>query len=466
MRPTILCSTLLACATACPADSELATADTLTSSTSSDASTAEADATGSTDADPGSTGEAPTTSEAPGTDATGDTTDTGAPESVCGDGVLDDGEVCDDGNDAPEDGCEACMPVPHVDWSVQIAGEAGDHDRALDVAITPDGTIVVVGYQDGTSQVRRPVVIALAPDGSVLSKYVHPTPHDHGIYESIVVAADGSYYVAGSITLDPGSATSAALHKFSADHTLAWTHEQPAPTKVNAFARAVALADDALYTGGVEHSAPSRMFVRRHALATGKIEWEWNGPDPAAPTRARGVAVAGGRVIVVGSWELGGEDYPLAAALDPQGNQIRQVSSSAPGELTDVEAIGEDVVISGWQVPLDHAPLLWRTDSDFGTVWSDLPGTLGELHGVAADPTRGVVVTGLVGTAEYDADIHVGLHSDAGVQLWTDVTTGVKPDGDDRGEDLAFGPHSFVAVGGVAGPDGSYDLWIRRVLFG
>jgi len=393
-------------------------------------------------------------------------TSTGAPAGVCGDGVLDDGEACDDGNDALEDGCEACQPVPHIDWTVQISGDTGANDRANDVAIAPDGTILVVGYQDGEIGVRRPLIVTLAPDGSIVSKYVHPTEYDHGIYESIVVDADGAYYVAGNITIDPGNATSAALHKFSQGNALEWVHEQPAPTDDNASARGVALADDAVYTAGLESGAPTRMFVRRHTLGTGAIEWEWNGPDPTAAARAHGLAVAGDRVFVAGSWVLDGENFPLAAVLDTQGNKIAHVTLSTPGELTDVEAIGEDVVISGWQVPLDNTPLLWRKDRDLGTVWIELPENDGEFHGVAADQARGVIVAGLLGISDYNADVHVGLHSDAGVQQWTTVATGVMTDGGDRGEDVAFGPHSFVAVGGVGGPDGTYDLWIRRVLFG
>jgi cysteine-rich repeat protein len=465
MRRTLLCSTLLAFATACPADPEGTTADTTSSESST---TSGPDATTSTTGPDGSSGDAPTTGDDPTSGSTGDTSgdaSTGAPAGVCGDGVLDDGEACDDGNDAPEDGCEACQPVAHVDWTVELAGDAGDHDRAHDVAITPDGTILVVGYQDGNAGVRRPVIVALAPDGSVLAKYVHPTDTDLGIYESIVVAADGSYYVAGTMTIAPNTATSATLHKFSPDHTLEWTHDQAGPDG-NASGRGVALADDAVYTAGAENGVPTRMFVRRHALDGGAIEWEWNGPDPEADAGARAVAVAGERVIVVGHWQIQGEDYPLAAALDHQGNKITHVTINLPGEYHDVTAIGDEVVIAGWQVPLDGTPLLWRTDLDLGSVWHDVPEHDGRLYGVAADPTRGIVVAGILGIPDYDADVHVGLHSGAGEQLWTTGATGMKPSGNDRGDAVAFGPHSFVAVGSVGGPDGTYDWWIRRVLFG
>ena len=39
----------------------------------------------------------------------GSSTTTGPPAAVCGNGVVEDDEHCDDGNDAPDDGCHACV---------------------------------------------------------------------------------------------------------------------------------------------------------------------------------------------------------------------------------------------------------------------------------------------------------------------------------------------------------------------
>ena len=78
------------------------------SSTDSDASTSSgtssstgASTTGATTSATGSAGETTTASET--TTAT-----TGPAPGFCGDGARDDGEACDDGNDAPDDGCVLC----------------------------------------------------------------------------------------------------------------------------------------------------------------------------------------------------------------------------------------------------------------------------------------------------------------------------------------------------------------------
>jgi cysteine-rich repeat protein len=47
--------------------------------------------------------------EVSGTDTTvSSSSSTGTPGPVCGDGVVEGGEACDDGNDAPDDGCQQC----------------------------------------------------------------------------------------------------------------------------------------------------------------------------------------------------------------------------------------------------------------------------------------------------------------------------------------------------------------------
>ena len=89
---------------------------------------------GSTGPEVGSTGEGEPTGGADGeTDAsgggstTGDAT-SGAPPKpiVCGDGVLDDGEQCDDGNDVADDGCTPLCTLPACGDGVAQPGEQCD----------------------------------------------------------------------------------------------------------------------------------------------------------------------------------------------------------------------------------------------------------------------------------------------------------------------------------------------------
>ena len=99
-------------------------ADTHTDTTGSTASTGDAETSSSTGAS-GTTGGSETTGVADASstgageagldassDASSDTGDssssTGASQPICGDGVIDPGESCDDMNDNPDDGCKLC----------------------------------------------------------------------------------------------------------------------------------------------------------------------------------------------------------------------------------------------------------------------------------------------------------------------------------------------------------------------
>lgn len=116
---------LVACGPSEPGDGstsdDTTTGDESTSSTSTTSGGSTSDGSGSTGSTSGSstTGEDPTTSSSSGSTSTSSTTGegtsstgvdpttTGGVDPFCGDGLLDEGEECDDGNDVDDDGCDA-----------------------------------------------------------------------------------------------------------------------------------------------------------------------------------------------------------------------------------------------------------------------------------------------------------------------------------------------------------------------
>jgi cysteine-rich repeat protein len=89
------------------------------------------DDTGQTTAD---TGEATSTTGEATSTSTGElsATDT-EPKAECGNGVVEGGETCDDGNDVPGDGCEpSCVVTPVCGNGVPEEGEACDDGNTMD----------------------------------------------------------------------------------------------------------------------------------------------------------------------------------------------------------------------------------------------------------------------------------------------------------------------------------------------
>src|SRR5690606_31737657 len=82
------------------------------------------------------------------TDTEGTTSGTGSTGAestgeveLCGNGVVDEGEECDDGNTINGDGCNAdCRPSETLEWSVVYDGGNGD-DCAEAVAADSAGNV-------------------------------------------------------------------------------------------------------------------------------------------------------------------------------------------------------------------------------------------------------------------------------------------------------------------------------------
>ncbi|WP_422884877.1 DUF4215 domain-containing protein [Nannocystis pusilla] len=108
---------------------------TQTSQASATSPTTTTDSAG-TDSDSGDSTTAATTDTTAGVTDTDGTTlpdTTGTPDPVCGNGEVEGGEECDDGNDVEGDGCEpSCVPTPQCGNSMIEQGEVCDDGNTED----------------------------------------------------------------------------------------------------------------------------------------------------------------------------------------------------------------------------------------------------------------------------------------------------------------------------------------------
>jgi cysteine-rich repeat protein len=124
----------------------------------------------------------------------------------CGDGELDENEVCDDGNENPADGCDACAPTV---WSatVVVGGTANAMATALyepwAVAIDPSGNLLIADsnahriVRIDTSGVATTVAGSGAPgfsgDGGAATSAQLDTPR------GVAVDGIGNVYIADTL---------------------------------------------------------------------------------------------------------------------------------------------------------------------------------------------------------------------------------------------------------------------------
>ena len=117
-----------------------------------------------------------------------DSSSSGGGDFVCGDGVVDPGEDCDDANLDEGDGCTPQCRISGSERWVQRYGAMAD-DRAVAMLVRDDGVVVVAGEQDDAEGDRSALVLAYEPDGALIEPaWVDEEPGDRRVHG---LATDG-----------------------------------------------------------------------------------------------------------------------------------------------------------------------------------------------------------------------------------------------------------------------------------
>jgi cysteine-rich repeat protein len=391
--------------------------------------------------------------------------DTGS-AGVCGDGVLDPGEACDDANDQPGDGCELdCTATPGLLlWSTMVDGAGGD-DAALAVAVTQGSAVLVAGTQELTTS-EDVWLATFAADGIPTGDSTFDYGEDE-VGTSVVVTPSGVAYVAGlqssqdralllrvdgSALGDVGGAPedivpfsavasptaegfvlvtngggfgeiTATVRRYSSEAAVLADLPQPADVFIGAAARAT---DGGTILGGGsfgDMGMGSTGWVGALDPGGGPV-WSWtSAPEPGVEVRLRGVATApDGRVVAVGTREIQGpgEDIDFgwiwwwSADGTPEGDGALDIGG-ATARPTSVVVGNHGIVVGGSTVELDDG-FVAGLAMDGSLSWGyELVGDLGLEDGITAlavAPGVGVVAVGWMLQLETGQDAWIGMFSD------------------------------------------------------
>lgn len=348
-----------------------------------------------------------------------DESSSGVALGVCGNGVPEEGEPCDDGNTVNNDGCSNDCGLPGFGvWIQWFDGAAGRRDEGLGVATDGEGNIVVVGTTENLQEHLDIHIDKYAPDGSVLwtKSFDAGFALDDLVFGVATDSQDNIIVTGSQFVTDNGFDLWTA--KYDADGLLLWefTYNGPVASKDQGHAVAIDDADNIIIGG--------REFV----------------PDQ-------------GRNAWIGKY-------------DPDGVQQWMVSYDGPASSTDevadvvVDGAG-DIIVAGAHEVADQDGNIWvaKYDADGNQLWVvDQDGASGGedfASGVAALPDGSVIVTGatqigtnLPGNPIYD--LWLGKYDDAGQLLWSETIDGPLG-GDDLGEDVvADSQGNFILVGALA----------------
>jgi len=437
---------------------------------------------GSTSAEPDTTttgSSSPDSLDDPTTDdpTTGNPT-TGETPASCGDGMLDEGEACDDGNDVDSDGCNVdCTISGSVLWSHSQAGGADEGEEAFGIVVDAEGRAYVVGemwgaldldfwvrqYDDDALGWTRSYDSAAGNDGARAAAL-------HG----------GTLYVAGYRVV-VGQSHDIWLRGFTVDGTAGLEVGYNDALSGSNVGQGVAVdpGGNVIVVGNEsvgDPLAPQADGWIREYTAGGSVVWTAGYGGAAASTdSARAVATDGsGRVAVVGFETVSGQGTDMWIRVYDTNGGMQWTATYANANMLDDEATAVafdgdgNVIVAGYELDPVIPWRLWLRKYDpAGTpLWTQtwdgdtLEGA--RAFGVAVDDTGDIVVTGQHRVGDSTQLLVRKLDPD-GIQRWVTTIEGY-PGTNQVGRAVAIGPGRRVWVaGGVdLGVDGR-DAYVARL---
>ena len=421
----------------------------------------------------GSSSTSPTTTIAPDTSvgsessSAGSESTTGTP-SDCGDGERTGLEQCDDANDTPGDGCEpgCLLPSGESVWTVGVDG--GDDDVAADVAVRPDGSIVVVGQRGDDSWIG-----VYGPDGTELSSDAIDLGDRDRL--SAVALHDGGMIVGGSATVGTGDTANSDALVVALDDALATVWQDRFDGGLDDSVEDVALSGEDLVAVGSSETTATRAdaWMRRYDGAGTEV-WTDTEDGPASfADNAFGVAwTPGGGMIVVGMLASNVDDDLWISARD--GDGVEQWNELLDFDFGDDFAGG--VVVSGDEIwvtgsissALTNSEEVWIASyaadgtQSWSTSWNSTGFVFDGGEDLVVDGTD-VWIAGVTAAADEQRNALAGRwQQNTTDALWAHGTDGGPGLGDAAHGIARLEDGSVVVVGELTVLGQGTDAWIRR----
>ncbi len=346
---------------------------------------------------------------------------------MCGNGVVEGDEVCDDGNMDPLDGCENdCTSSSGLEiWTTRYDG-SGKDDTVRDAAILPDGTLVAVGTTRTMDQGVDVLLWALNPDGTEAWVVSEDLAAELGsalddVANGVVVTSGGDLLVVGNADVDGmNEAWDGFVALYDNTGSRQWVQSWDS----------MAMQDD--FFVGVTEGESGNFYVvgytevdaGNNTTQSDSVLWKVDGAGSEIWSK-----VEDGGVSEDDRWQ--------AAAWD--GTNLYLTGRAAPG------ATSSNIKISAY-------------DTDGMEVWTDevsSPTMMGSNSGfdIAVGPDGDVYVTGFRRSMGGEPDVWVARYGTDGLRKWMQSWDG-ETAGDDFGMGLAMTPEGILYVAGDTGVPG------------
>ncbi|HWB77415.1 MAG TPA: hypothetical protein VG755_20755 [Nannocystaceae bacterium] len=386
----------------------------------------------------------------------GESSSSGGASAVCGNGMLEDGEECDDSNMRDGDGCSAaCIAAGGVLWEIVEDGPTGLADGAASIDIDASDALYVGAWfseDDGPTLTARKVAL----DGTITwSRALADVLAWDSIY-AWGIAVDGAGNAVTAAAGVNGAADQWVIAQATANGDAGWLMIEAG----EAFGVEI---EDAVWACGITPTGDPR--VVGYALDGTEVHRHEGVPSLPSPGWCWDIAIDGDAVIVVGEVEAS-EHYGFATRLDPTGQILDAVELES--QWTQALAIARgasEVWVVGRSDPGDGGWLA-RGSIDFGAVVGPEivtpAATSANLDGVAFGPDGGAVVVGWQDNGT-DTDALVMAYAPDATLVWSRTYEGGQ-NKDDRGRDVVIASDGTIVVAGHIGPlTDEGDFWLFAV---
>jgi len=410
----------------------------------------------------------------------------------CGDGAIDPGEECDDGEDGNGDdkACTStCAAATCGDGLVHAGVEACDdgvNDGAYGgcmpgcAALGPRcGDGVTNGQEscdDGDDLQGNGCNVDCKVSGSeVWTRTYDGEDAGDAIAHGVAVDAAGNVIVVGEQFV-VGQSANMWFAKYTSEGDLLWTKTVVGAGAGIDVARAVAVgADQAIVAVGelAVQGKGGNLWVQKMDGA-GKEVWTQTYDGPASlGDSGNGVAIdPAGNIYVGGShYELIGLDNAVVRKYDADGNLLWSDVYDHKAGIDKVHAIAvtpDDQVVAVGEVyePIGLANLYLRKyAADGAKVWTktyDQAKGNDIARGVAVDPEGKIILAGEVYEPAGLSNIVVRKYDGNGDPLWSDVVNSAGAD-NDIGRAVALAPDGTIVVSGQEYTANDFaGVWVQK----
>jgi len=376
----------------------------------------------------------------------------------CGNGVMDPGEMCDDGvgNDDVTGACShSCLPL--IEWTARHDGTAHRDDEAAGVAWDPAGFVLVTGSEGITADDADIWVAKLTSTGGPVWSHTHGGPAARpDVGQGVAVDISGNVVVNATEWLDLRT-TAIWTRKYDSAGVEQWTRSY-APGMDAAGGVTTDALGNILVAGTSSPDITQRAFVRKYS-ASGNPLWtreisgvsgDSNGTQGIALGPAGSVMVSGflsqTRAAFADFWvaQLSSNGADLWSYVD---------GSTTLVSATGVAVLGDSAIACGYAGRDPGSTDVWvrRIDARGQLLWSreyvrNGPDRCG---GIAVDPTTGDIVVGI----SEDSGLTLGRavlrkYDQNGVLRWTRAYRGAAALGA-RANAVTIGERGVVLVAGT-----------------